>query len=476
MYHQPIPPTFDAWRDAARTLLARHAPPEEVLWSEQRAGAMDALPFYDTAPVSATSPASSVPVAIPRSFIDDAKLASHFRDESRWSFLYRLAFRLTHGEPNLMAIAVDEDVSRLRDMAKAVRRDNHKMHAFVRFRRVIDDVGSEAGVERYVAFHRPDHLIVPLTAQFFVERFRVMKWVILTPDQSVEWDGTSLQFGPGVSSREAPTEDAVEALWLTYYRHIFNPARLKVKHMIQELPKRHWRTLPEAALIPELIQSAEARSENMQTMAAEKAKYEVPPVPESRSLNVLRAASKSCLACPWACKSTQTVFGYGPAEAKIVLVGEQPGDSEDRDGKPFVGPAGKMLRAIIEETGFDAEQIYFTNAVKHFKFEERGTRRIHQTPSARDVSVCKPWLVSELEAIKPQVLMCLGATAAKSVLGNGFRITQSRGEVMASTWCDRTLASYHPSAILRVPEPDAAEAMREALYNDLKKAFALLVA
>jgi DNA polymerase len=371
-----------------------------------------------------------------------------------------------------MSIAVDADIARLRDMAKAVRRDNHKMHAFVRFRKV--DEGDD--IERFVAFHRPDHYIVQLTAPFFLERFRVMRWAILTPDESVEWDLNQLRFGPGVSSRDAPEDDDVEALWLTYYRNTFNPARLKVKHMVQELPKRHWRTLPEAALIPEMIESATVRSEEMQSMAAERAKYGVPPVPASRSLNTLRAANRTCLACPWACKSTQPVFGNGPADAQVILVGEQPGDMEDREGKPFVGPAGKMLRGIIEETGFDDRQIFLTNAVKHFKFEERGTRRIHQTPSARDVSVCKPWLISELEAIKPAVLVCLGATAAKSILGNGFRITQSRGQLLASEWCSQTIATYHPSAILRVPDKQAAEMMRAALFEDLKLAFGLLKA
>lgn len=211
-------------------------------------------------------------------------------------------------------------------------------------------------------------------------------------------------------------------------------------------------------------------------MAAKKAEYDVLPVPASRSLRTLRGAAKACLACSWARHCTQTVFGNGPADAKVVLIGEQPGDIEDREGKPFVGPAGQLLRGIIEEAGADVDQVYLTNAVKHFKFEERGKRRIHQTPSARDVSVCKPWLISELESIRPQVLVCLGATAAKSILGNGFRITQSRGDVQASDWCPQTVATWHPSAILRVPDREAADAMRGQLLADLKAAFGLLKA
>lgn len=467
MVHRSIQPTFESWRDAARPLLAARVEPSEIVWSDGRNASTDALPFATDAENDSLP---SRALSIPRAFIDEAAKAAYFRDEHRWSLLYRLAFRLTGGEPNLMSISVDDDVTRLRDMAKAVRRDVHKMHAFVRFRRVLD----EDGAEKFVAFHRPDHLIVPLATPFFVERFRVMDWAILTPDESVEWRGRELIVGPGVSERDAPKDDDVEALWLTYYRNIFNPARLKVKAMKTELPVRHWKTLPEATLIPELIAAAGKRSKEMQKPGKASEGYGEPPVPASRSIQVLRDASKACFACPWAKHATQTVFGHGPAGADVVLVGEQPGDSEDRQGEPFVGPAGKLLREIIAQAGFDEDAIYFTNAVKHFKFEERGTRRIHQTPSARDVSVCKPWLEHELKAIKPKVLMCLGATAAKSVLGNGFRITQSRGEVVASEWCKRTLASWHPSAILRVPDKDQADAMRVNLLDDLTKAFQLV--
>ena len=465
MQHQLIEPTFESWRAAARPLLERHVVPTDVLWTDARDG-NGTLDFA----TPATPPTASVATGlrIPRDFLDQAELAACYRDPERWALLYRLAYRLTSDEPHLMSIAVDDDVVRLRDMAKAVRRDNHKMHAFVRFKRVETD-----GREHYVAFHRPDHFIVRLTASFFVERFRVMDWTILTPDESVSWIGRKLRFSPGVSSREAPTDDAVEDLWLTYYRSIFNPARLKVKHMKQELPVRHWKTLPEAALIPELIAGAKKSCDSMESAAVKRAD-EVVKVPHSRSLKVIKKAGQSCLVCPWACHATQPVFGSGPEDAKIVLIGEQPGDQEDRAGKPFVGPAGQLLREVIEQAGFDADAIYFTNAVKHFKFEPRGTRRIHQTPNARDVSACRPWLEAELTALQPKVMVCLGATAGKSVFGNTFKITANRGQVMTSEWCKTTIPTYHPSAILRVPDRSAADEMREMLSQDLRHAFKLL--
>jgi DNA polymerase len=462
MIAKRIQSSFESWRDAARSLLQRGVEPDQIVWTDDCSPA-EALSFGE--PEGDVRQPAQSRLSIPHGFLEQAQLAACYRDPSRWALLYRIAFRLTHGEPNLMSIVVDDDITRLRSMAKAVSRDRHKMTAFVRFREIVFE-----GVPQYIAFHRPDHYIVRLASSFFVERFRPMHWAILTPDESVSWDTRELSFGPGVSSRDGPQEDSVESLWLTYYRSIFNPARLKVKHMIQELPVRHWKTLPEAALIPDLIRSAGSRSQEMQVMAAKRTQ-DVAPVPDSTSLRVLEEASRGCLACEWARKCTQTVFGNGPKNARIVLVGEQPGDIEDQKGEPFVGPAGQMLRSIIKETGFDASTIYLTNAVKHFKFEPRGTRRIHQTPSARDVSVCKPWLEAELKAIKPDVLVCLGATAAKSIFGHGFRITQSRGEWIESEWCPNTLASWHPSAILRVPDRDAADAMRSDLLKDLQKAF-----
>lgn len=460
MIAEHIQSSFESWREAARSLLQRDVAPDQIVWSDEHS-VSDLLPFER----GDANDEVRARLTIPREFLEQAQLAACNREGGRWSLLYRIAFRLTHGEPNLMSIAADDDITQLRLLAKAVSRDRHKMTAFVRFRELIVD-----GITQYIAFHRPDHYILRLVSPFFVERFRPMHWAILTPDGSMRWDTKQLAFGPGVASRDAPQEDSVESLWLTYYQNIFNPARLKVKHMVQELPVRHWKTLPEAALIPELIRSAGSRSQGMQAMAIRRTQ-EVAPVPDSTSLKVLEEASRGCLACEWARKCTQTVFGNGPKNARIVLVGEQPGDIEDQKGEPFVGPAGQMLRSIIKETGFDESTIYLTNAVKHFKFEPRGKRRIHQTPSARDVSVCKPWLEAELKSIKPEVLVCLGATAAKSIFGHGFRITQSRGEWIESEWCPNTIASWHPSAILRVPDRDAAEVMRQDLMKDLQKAF-----
>jgi uracil-DNA glycosylase family protein len=184
---------------------------------------------------------------------------------------------------------------------------------------------------------------------------------------------------------------------------------------------------------------------------------------------VLARAAQGCKGCRLYCNATQAVFGEGPVDAAIVMVGEQPGDSEDRQGKPFVGPAGRLLDEVMQRIGLPRDEVYLTNAVKHFKFEPRGTRRIHAKPSAREIAACRPWLEAELQIIKPAMLVCLGATAAQSLLGRDFRITKSRGEVMKTHWAPWTMATLHPSALLRIPDPDMRDRAMTDFESDLRK-------
>lgn len=177
-----------------------------------------------------------------------------------------------------------------------------------------------------------------------------------------------------------------------------------------------------------------------------------PWVPEAHKLPLLRDAASACKGCELYQHATQVVFGEGPPDAKVVMVGEQPGDEEDRKGRPFVGPSGRLLSKAMEEAGLDREKVYVTNAVKHFKFLERGKRRIHAKPSGVEISACKPWLEAELDAIEPELIVCLGATAAQSLMGRAFRITAQRGTFFPHPWAKQIFATVHPSAILRVPE------------------------
>ena len=191
-----------------------------------------------------------------------------------------------------------------------------------------------------------------------------------------------------------------------------------------------------------------------------------PWVPPTHDLEKLQAAAPACRGCDLYRHATQVVFGEGPQDSNVVMVGEQPGDEEDQKGHPFVGPSGRLLSKAMHEAGLDREKIYVTNAVKHFKFIERGKRRIHAKPSGIEISACKPWLEAELTAIEPELVVCLGATAAQSLMGPAFRITRERGKFFPHPWAKELVATVHPSAILRMP--DRYEEEYDLFLRDLR--------
>ncbi len=250
-----IQPLFESWRDAARDLLSRRVPPAETLWSDD---AREVSLFVAEEAAPRAGPAPRVSAA----FLDIARTAAAHADPRRWGLLYRLLWRLTHGgERHLLGLSTDPDVRLVRQWCQAVSRDIHKMHAFVRFRLIGTDEAT--GREQFVAWFEPDHRIVRLASPFFRRRFAGMDWSILTPHECAHWDGNSLVFTPGVPRSEAPDEDALDDLWRTYYRSIFNPARLKVKAMQSEMPKKYWKNLPEAALVAGLISGSRSRVKAM---------------------------------------------------------------------------------------------------------------------------------------------------------------------------------------------------------------------
>ncbi len=447
---------FDQWRHAARILLAAEVPPCDVQWSDPAAQA----PLFDSELPDAKVASS---VTVPPAFMELARQVACHRDPVRWPLLYQALWRLAHGERYLLELTTDLDVHALGQMRKAVTRDVHKMKAFVRFRKVVGPDQSE----QYIAWHRPDHRIVPLAAPFFARRFPAMNWSILTPDASVTWDLIRLDYGPGVPVSAAPDADVLEDLWRAYYASIFNPARVNTAQMKREMPVRHWPTLPEASLIPELLQQAAARVTTMIDTHEGFAQTAAAFLPMQRDLTALAQAAHHCTACDLHCHATQTVFGEGPSTARIVLVGEQPGDQEDLQGRPFVGTAGQLLDAALLQAGVDRQQVYVTNVVKHFKYEPRGKRRLHSKPDSREIGACLPWLEAELQAIGPATLVCLGATAAQALLGRDFRIMRQRGQVVASRWCPQTIATWHPAAILRTPDEQDRARRQAELTADL---------
>ena len=464
---------FPVWRDAARALVLNDVAPADVTW-QVRGGDGDLFESTQT-PLPPRTHGGTFNV--PARFVNLAKSAILHRDPQRFAILYRLLSRI-RGNPELMQVATDRDIALVTDLSKAVHRDEHKMKAFVRFR----EIGREPK-NRFVAWFEPAHHIVESTSPFFARRFADMAWSILTPDVCAHWDGHAVSFTQGVDKSLAPSEDRLEETWLTYYASIFNPARLKVKAMQAEMPKKYWHNLPEAALIAPLIAKAERQTSAMIAEAATDAK----PSPQRReiampkrraaaadSLEALREEAAGCRACHLYKDATQTVFGEGPHKARLMIVGEQPGDKEDLAGKPFVGPAGQMLDRALEEAGIDRGLVYVTNAVKHFKFVPRGKIRLHQKPNTIEIRACRPWYERELAALSPDLVVALGATAAQSVLGKITPINKNRGHIIQLDEGTRALVTVHPSYLLRLPDREAKEREYERFVQDLRIAAKVL--
>ena len=356
----------------------------------------------------------------------------------------------------MMEDKADDDVRRLAELDKSVRRDSHKMHAFVRFREVED----AAGEAHYVAWFEPDHHIVRANAGFFMRRFANMKWSILTPRGSLHWDGETMREGPPAQRGDAPEGDPVEDLWRKYYASIFNPARLKVGAMLSEMPKKYWKNLPEASLIPELVAGAQTREAKMVDAGGQNF------AERPDTLAAIDKAIHSCRNCPIGEMANEAVMGEGPQDAALMIVGEQPGDQEDRLGRPFVGPAGQLLDRHMERAGIARSTAYVTNAVKHFKFAQRGKRRIHQSPTAKEIDTCRWWMESERAIVKPKLVLALGASAARAMLGKTVSITRARGEPIPLDDGSELWITAHPSYLLRL-DGDARSKQEKLFDADL---------
>jgi DNA polymerase len=433
---------FDGWRKAARALVLNDVKPSDVTWTVR--GNEPEL-FEPSAPPLET-PQGTFNVSA--KFVELAQSAILHRDPQRFAILYRLLWRLRSNH-DLLAVATDPDVMLVSAMTKAVHRDQHRMKAFIRFR----EVGREQK-SRFIAWFEPEHHIVEATAPFFASRFADMPWSILTPDLCAHWDGHIVAFTPGVPKTDAPTEGRLEETWLRYSASIFSPARLKTKALQKEAPGKYRRNLPEASTI----------------MPSMKRKQAAP----AADLETLREEAAHCRACPLWKNATQTVFGEGTQAARIMLVGEQPGDKEDLAGKPFVGPAGQMLDRALQDAGIDRNKVYVTNAVKHFKFVPRGKIRLHQKPNTSEIKACRPWYERELAAIKPDLVVAMGATAAQSVFGKITPINKNRGRLIDLDDGIRALVTVHPSYLLRLPDAEAKAREYQRLVDDLKIAAALL--
>jgi len=420
---------WDGWRKAARSLVLAGIEPHAVTWAVGGAG--------DAAPESEGT------FRLPRALVDLAGLAFQAREQERFGLLYSLVFRSHHGE-SVLRDEHDPDLILVRRMALAVRADAHRMRTLIRFLPLPDD-------DRLLGWFAPAHFVLPANAQLLARRFPARIWSIITPDGSAHWNGETLSFGSGL--RDATDDATLLAWWHSLGTRILDSATegtsISEAEALDEAPRPPDRP----ALGPVVL----------------------PAVPDAGLGDAVRQA-RLCQHCPLFALATQTVFGEGPAGAAAMFVGEQPGDQEDTIGRPFVGPAGQLMDRAFEEAGIDRRTVYLTNAVKHFKFTPRGKRRIHQSPEAPEIRACGVWLDQERALIRPRLLVLMGATASRAVLGRAVSVTRERGRAFQMADGQTVFITVHPSYLLRLPDLDAKEREYAAFVRDLTAVRALLEA
>ncbi|MCL7998875.1 UdgX family uracil-DNA binding protein [Brucella sp. 21LCYQ03] len=463
------------WRDAARQFLLNKTEPRHINWRLQA----DRHELFDDDIQNHNSDQQQQATAVinvPPAFLRLAQAVICHSDPSRFGLLYRILYRL-RSERHLLDLKSDADIVAATRMQKSVGRDYHKMTAFVRFKEIPLPVGV-AGRRQFVAWFEPDHFIVERVAPFFQRRFFDMDWIIATPKGSASWDGENLNCSTEPAIKP-DIRDETDELWRTYYASIFNPARLKVKLMMTEMPKKYWKNLPEANLIPGLIAGAEARVLDMGRQQAsnplpfhhrlQEAAARVPIEPRARAgtIEALKEDAQHCSRCSLHCNATQTVFGEGPAQARVMIVGEQPGDHEDLAGRPFVGPAGQVFDEALSLAGMDRRDIYITNAVKHFKYEPRGKRRLHQRPNTSEVEQCRWWLTQEINIVQPKLIVAMGATALFSLTGQKDRLEDVRGQPISMDGNRTLFVTVHPSYMLRIPDEARRKSELARFRNDI---------
>lgn len=471
---------FDGWRAAARRLRAAGVAPVDTLWTVDGQSCLFAGPSVAEEGEVQTRPSSSAAsFTVPKAFVELAERVALHRSDERFALLYRLLWRL-QDRPALLQVASDPDVTQTRLLSQDVNRAAHKMKAFVRFRGAYDDQG-----EAFVAWFEPAHRVTEATAPFFQRRFANTRWSILTPDVCAHWNLEALTFTPGADPADAPRADQLEEFWKTYYASIFNPARLNTDQMTKEMPRRYWKNMPEAALIPELVAGARGRTAEMVAKPATEPSRRVvkAAIRNSRdapwegvaaaTLEEVAAGVDHCRRCNLWSDATQAVAGEGPGQARLLFVGEQPGDQEDLAGRPFVGPAGQLFDRALVEAGVPRAETYVTNAVKHFKHELRGKRRIHQTPKTGEVAACRWWLDAERRIVRPRVIVTLGNTAALAVFGKATPVGKFRGQALQLSDQAQGVVTFHPSYLLRVPDEKTKAEAYAAFVDDLKLAWRL---
>jgi probable DNA metabolism protein len=402
---------WEGWRKATRSLVLAGVEPDEVRW---------AVRSHDEAGDPLQDGTGSFGVS--RSLVALASVAIQAREKTRFDLLYRVVWNANTGK-------TDEGLMRrAQGLALAVRAEAHRMRTHIRFMPV-DGV--------HVGWYAPAHFVLEGNAQLIARRFPDQRFAIVTPDGAVEWNGTELRFAAGARIED---DDALRG-W-----RMPNDTRVGT-------------AIPEAEDLDEAPRPPDRPPLGPVVLHG----HADPPLLEATH------EASDCRRCHLYEAATQTVFGEGPGHAKVLFVGEQPGDQEDVIGRPFVGPAGQIMDRAMEEAGIDRRSIYITNAVKHFKFTPRGKRRIHQTPEAPEIQACRFWLDVELVRMQPKLVVAMGGTAARALLGRPVTITRERGRAIELPDGQRAFVTVHPSFLLRVPDEDAKAREYRAFVEDLRK-------
>ncbi len=469
--------SYESWRNAAVTALARGLTPDAVEWRET---AQHNASLFEPSPgelaEAPADPANKAPaLKISKTLSGLLHDAALFRDahNPRWAFLYKVIWRWSQGDRAVESPA-DEDGAQLYKMAKTVRREKHDMIAYVRMRQRDPTLGAP----EYVAWYEPAHDVLAWAADHFAQRMGRTTWLITTPTGAAMWNGSVLHLErrEALAADHVPsTEDEAENLWLTYYKSTFNPARLNEDALHQHMPVRFWKNLPEGALIPGMVSHARSGARKVAQASAVGAldgKIVAVSAEQAQPSRDAPTSLDACRRCELWQHATQAVDGEGPLDAVIMLIGEQPGDQEDLKGRPFVGPAGQLLDTAMHTAGMDRNAVYTTNAVKHFKWEPRGKRRLHKTPAQREVDACSYWLEQEITRVAPRVIVTLGATALTSLMGPKARL----GAVLDQPFEHNggwVVATYHPSYALRQPDEAARNRAIDVIVSSLGKALTI---
>lgn len=417
---------WDGWRRATRALILAGAEPNAVRW--RVGGRAEKLPEAEGT------------FNVSRRLVSIASLAIQARAPERFGLLYRIVWRAQHGElPD-----DDPELHQAQSLAFEVRAEAHRMRTHIRYM-----PAQEGNQTRYLGWYEPVHRVLEANAQLIARRFPDHRFSIVTPDGSAHWNSEILSFGTGLKQAE---DDATLAAWWE-------------AHSAAVLADANPGTsIPEAEDLPEA-----PRSPDLPPLGPVVLKLAFDPAVTEASRE-----AEHCRRCDLYKLGTQTVFGEGPAGARVMFVGEQPGDQEDTIGRPFVGPAGQMLDRALEEAGIDRRAVFITNAVKHFKFTPRGKRRIHQSPDPAEIQICRFWLDVERVRIAPKLLVVMGASGARAVLGRPVTVTRERGRPFQLEDGQTAFITVHPSYLLRIPDEAGRHREYQAFVRDMQAIKALM--